>query len=258
MVSSVQAEGPAQPPENFAALGIVTAVVLTVAVLFSMLGRPRHRLKGRHAVITGGSEGIGLALAREMVLRGATVSLLARRQAKLDAAAEQLRAAVKDCAVHTFVADVTDYAQARGVPFSKTASVALACAPVLQKAYCHAWQVCKALAAAQHGAGPVDLLVCCAGTSVPGEACRKIDYVSHTLSGRFQLAVADSAGECCCAGLFHEQDVSVFRKTLDLNYHGTVHAVKAVLPDMMAAGAGHLVLVASAAAVCGAPPKCMF
>ena len=39
---------------------------------------------------------------------------------------------------------------------------------------------------------------------------------------------------------------------MDLNYLGTVHAVKAVLPDMIAAGAGHLVLVASAAAVCGA------
>ena len=39
---------------------------------------------------------------------------------------------------------------------------------------------------------------------------------------------------------------------MDLNYLGTVHAVKAVLPDMVAAGAGHLVLVASAAAVCGA------
>lgn len=45
---------------------------------------------------------------------------------------------------------------------------------------------------------------------------------------------------------------------MDLNYLGTVHAVKAVLPDMVAAGAGHLVLVASAAAVCGAltEPAC--
>jgi len=48
----------------------------------------------------------------------------------------------------------------------------------------------------------------------------------------------------------------VFRTTMDLNYFGTVNAVGAVLPRMAERRAGHLVLVASAAAVCGArcPP----
>ena len=109
MTSNVQAEGSA------AALAFAAAVIVTVALLFSMLGRPRHCLKGRHVIITGGSEGIGLSLAHEVALRGATVSLLSRTQGKLDVAAEQLRAAVKECAVHTFAANVTDYAQARGV-----------------------------------------------------------------------------------------------------------------------------------------------
>lgn len=111
MISKAQAEGSA------ATLGFAATVIVTVAVLLSMLGRPRHRLQGRHVIITGGSEGIGLSLAHEMALRGATVSLLSRTQAKLDAAAEQLRAAVKDCAVHTFTADVTEYAQAGGMYF---------------------------------------------------------------------------------------------------------------------------------------------
>ena len=114
MISNVQSEGSA------AALAFAAAVIVTVALLFSMLGRPRHRLQGSHVIITGGSEGIGLSLAQEMALRGATVSLLSRTQAKLDAAAEQLRAAVKDCAVHTFAADVTDYAQARRRVYSQS------------------------------------------------------------------------------------------------------------------------------------------
>ena len=44
----------------------------------------------------------------------------------------------------------------------------------------------------------------------------------------------------------------MFRSTMDLNYFGTVYAVRAVLPGMVERRAGHLVLVASAAAVCGA------
>ena len=175
MISVVQAEGSA-------ALTFAAAVVVTAAVLSSMLGRPRHRLKGRHVMITGGSEGIGLSLALEMALRGAAVSLLSRTQAKLDAAAKQLRAAVKDCAVHTFAADVMDYAQARSVSTRTIESVVPFCALCVAESYLSAlfvvmrleiirWQVCKAVAAAQQSAGRVDLLVCCAGTSVPGEAC---------------------------------------------------------------------------------------
>jgi 3-dehydrosphinganine reductase len=46
------------------------------------------KLGGAHVVITGGSSGIGLATAREVVARGGLVSLLARDQARLaDAAA---------------------------------------------------------------------------------------------------------------------------------------------------------------------------
>ncbi len=50
----------------------------------------------------------------------------------------------------------------------------------------------------------------------------------------------------------------MLRTTMDLNYFGTVNAVRAVLPRMAERRAGHLVLVASAAAVCGArclPPS---
>jgi len=48
------------------------------------------QLQGAHAVITGGSSGIGLAIAARMVRGGAHVHLVARTRAALDAAATKL------------------------------------------------------------------------------------------------------------------------------------------------------------------------
>ena len=47
-------------------------------------------LEGKVALITGGSTGIGLAAAREMVAQGARVFVTGRRQAELDAAVAEL------------------------------------------------------------------------------------------------------------------------------------------------------------------------
>ena len=44
-------------------------------------------LKGKHALITGGGTGIGLAIAQELVARGAHVTITGRRQDVLDAVA---------------------------------------------------------------------------------------------------------------------------------------------------------------------------
>lgn len=66
---------------------------------------PRYSMAGRRVLITGGSRGLGLALARELAARGARLSLLARDAQELETAAAELRA--KGAEVHTFVADVT-------------------------------------------------------------------------------------------------------------------------------------------------------
>ena len=48
------------------------------------------KLDGKVAVVTGGSAGIGLAIARRFVAEGATVFITGRRQAALDAAVEAI------------------------------------------------------------------------------------------------------------------------------------------------------------------------
>jgi 3-hydroxybutyrate dehydrogenase len=85
-------------------------------------------LQGRHAIVTGGSRGIGRAVAAALVGAGAAVTILGRDQARLDAAV-----AAGD-AHAAFRADVSDAASLR-----------------------------DAVARASGRAGPVDLLVANAG-----------------------------------------------------------------------------------------------
>jgi NAD(P)-dependent dehydrogenase (short-subunit alcohol dehydrogenase family) len=51
-------------------------------------------LSGRTAVVTGGSRGIGYAIAAELLSRGASVTITARKPEELAAAAEKLAADV--------------------------------------------------------------------------------------------------------------------------------------------------------------------
>ncbi|KAL4308203.1 hypothetical protein GQ457_01G017810 [Hibiscus cannabinus] len=65
-------------------------------------------IKGRHVFITGGSSGIGLALAHKAISEGARVSLLARSLSKLEEAKKSLHLAY-GVDVGIFAADVRDY-----------------------------------------------------------------------------------------------------------------------------------------------------
>ncbi len=62
-------------------------------------------LAGRRAVVTGGSKGLGFAIARELVAEGVSVAICARTEAEVDSAGDQLRAA--GGIVHAQVVDVT-------------------------------------------------------------------------------------------------------------------------------------------------------
>jgi 3-oxoacyl-[acyl-carrier protein] reductase len=66
-------------------------------------------LTGRRALVTGGSKGIGLAVAEELAAEGADVAICARTAVEVEAAAERLRRSGRT--VHAQVADVTDAVQ---------------------------------------------------------------------------------------------------------------------------------------------------
>ena len=68
-------------------------------------------LRGRRALITGGSRGIGFAVAEALAAEGAAVGLVARDAAGLAAAAERLGS--RGVLVATAVADVTETPQLR-------------------------------------------------------------------------------------------------------------------------------------------------
>ncbi|HKN99504.1 MAG TPA: SDR family oxidoreductase [Pseudonocardiaceae bacterium] len=92
-------------------------------------------LTGRRAIVTGGSKGIGLAVARELVAEGASVAICSRNAAELASAAERIGPGVFHQA-----ADVTDPDQ-----------------------------VDRFVAAAADALGGVDILVNNAGGAHPGD-----------------------------------------------------------------------------------------
>ncbi len=74
------------------------------------MSRRLDRLADRgHALITGGSSGIGLALARELRDRGCHLSLVGRNESRLESAREMLLSAgTGGPEVHLYPCDVTD------------------------------------------------------------------------------------------------------------------------------------------------------
>lgn len=91
-------------------------------------------LRDQHVLITGGSSGIGLALAQQAAAAGARVTLVARDPAKLAAARDTVG----------------------GATFSAVADVAIEA------------QVLAAIGAAERIHGPIDVLITSAGVAEPG------------------------------------------------------------------------------------------
>lgn len=141
-----------------------------------------------HAIITGGSSGIGLATAQALAARGARLSLLARGPERLDAAAAELGRQGRK--VVTVPVDVTDQAA-----------------------------VTAAFAKATDVHGPCDVLVTSAGLAHPG--------------------------------YFEQLDDANFRNHMEVNFFGTLYAVRAVVPAMIERRAGSIVGVSSAAGLIG-------
>src|SRR5262245_54328189 len=88
--------------------GVAVGVALAVETRRT---RRRVDLGGRVALITGGSRGLGLLIARQLGLHGARVVIVARDEHELERAVERLTREGIDAAF--IVADVTDDRAAR-------------------------------------------------------------------------------------------------------------------------------------------------
>ncbi|MGC9528350.1 MAG: SDR family oxidoreductase [Limnospira sp.] len=97
------------------------------------------KFEGQHAIVTGGSSGIGLETAKLLVREGANVTLIARDPEKLRQAATALEKLSPDREIVTEVADVADRTQVE---------------TAIEKA-------CDRL-------GPPDILIAAAGMARPG------------------------------------------------------------------------------------------
>lgn len=73
-----------------------------------------ERLAGKNALITGGSRGIGYAVAVQYAREGAGVALLSRDEESLEAAARRLAEEVPGARVATAAADVTGLDEVEG------------------------------------------------------------------------------------------------------------------------------------------------
>lgn len=90
---------------------LIPIIPLSLLVILALIVRPkpvRIPIKSRHVFITGGSSGIGLALAHRAASEGARVSILARSAKKLEEAKESIKLAT-GVEVAAFSADVRDY-----------------------------------------------------------------------------------------------------------------------------------------------------
>ena len=156
------------------------------------MSRSNNKFSGQHALITGGSSGIGKAVAKLLAQQGANISIIARDCAKLEAAKREVSTAMIDSQqkILTITADVTQQA-ALGL----------------------------ALKQAIADLGSPQILITSAGIAIPG--------------------------------YFQELSLATFHQTMAVNYFGSLYAIKAVLPEMIAAEQGHIVLISSGAGLIG-------
>jgi len=196
---------------GFALVLAPVAIATLGTILFTMgsFGSKKRSFAGKHAFITGGSEGIGRAIAEQLLLQGASqITILARSQGKLEQACDSLTQIISEKGLSASVgyqaADVTDWQQVRCTPPPDPTpphptpphptpphptpphpTPPHPTPPHPTHRWSEPWRCCiasppdsspgrvlpqvqKAVAAAEAAGGPIDLLVCCAGTSTPG------------------------------------------------------------------------------------------
>jgi len=142
-----------------------------------------------HALITGGSSGIGLALAEALWREGWNLTLIARNTDRLDNVTAKL-GYKDDQRLLTLSADVSD---ASSIDAAIKQSLDLLGAP--------------------------EYVFTSAGVAHPGH--------------------------------FSELDLSVYEQAMKVNYFGTLHTIRSILPSMRQAKRGRVIMISSAAALVG-------
>ncbi len=89
---------------------------------------------------------------------------------------------------------------------------------------------------------------CAADVSVNAETLRAVN--GAIAENGAPDVVVTSAG-MVQPGLFKDQDVEWYEKTMQLNYLGAVYTIKAALPAMLARRSGHIAMISSGAGVLG-------
>jgi len=99
------------------AVGLIAAAigVFGVVAAAQSVARERRaiRLRGKNVLLTGGSRGLGLVLARQLVRQGAHVALCARDPDELRRAEKCILEAAPEAQIATFVCDLEDTSQVR-------------------------------------------------------------------------------------------------------------------------------------------------
>jgi 3-dehydrosphinganine reductase len=145
-----------------------------------------------HVIITGGSSGIGLAVASIYATSGARLSLIARSRDLLEFAAQKL---------------ISQYGASASNVRIETADVA------------NEKEISAAISRCIEALGPCDILVTSAGIVEPAP--------------------------------FEAMPSVSFHRQMETNFSGTVHAVRAVYPDMVRRRSGHISMISSGAGLIG-------
>ena len=88
------------------ALAVGAAGIGALAMARAWRAREAYDFNGKSVVITGGSRGLGLVMAREFAAEGARLTLIARDEAELQRAETNIKTREPFAEVHTAVADV--------------------------------------------------------------------------------------------------------------------------------------------------------